>query len=290
MTVERTLMFVGAHPDDESFGPGGTLAKYADDGVRVVYACATRGEAAGDADDAATPERLGETRWSELRCAAATLGLAEVLHLGYRDSGMPGSPDNWHPRALVAAPLEDVTRDLVAVIRQVRPQVVITFDPIGGYYHPDHIAVHRATALAFHEAGRPDHFPALGPPWRPSKLYYWVPSRVVLRLAVRSLRLVGRDPSRIGRNRDVDLARVAAVDFPVHTRIRLSPRVLARKHAAGSCHRSQLAPPSVARRLARALARYLGSTELFTLAHPRPWNGLSEVDLFTGVATEKEPS
>ena len=291
MPIDRTLMFVGAHPDDESFGPGGTLAKYAGDGVRVVYACATRGEAGGgEADDAAGQARLGERRWSELRCAAAALGLADVLHLGYRDSGMAGSPDNRHPRALVAAPIEEVTRDVVAVIRQVRPQVVITFDPIGGYYHPDHIAMHQATALAFHQAGLRDHFPALGEPWTPSKLYYWVPSRAFLRLAVRALRLVGRDPSRIGRNRDVDLASIAAVDFPVHTRIRLSRRVLARKHAAGACHTSQVAPVSTAQRAARALSRYLGSTELFTLAHPRPWNGLTEVDLFAGLATVKDPS
>ena len=284
-------MFVGAHPDDESFGPGGTLAKYAGDGVRVVYACATRGEAGGDeTDDAAAHAQLGERRWSELRCAATALGLADVLHLGYRDSGMPGSPDNRHPRALVTAPIEEVARDVVAVIRQVRPQVVITFDPIGGYYHPDHIAMHQATALAFHQAGRPDHFAALGAPWSPSKLYYWVPSRTLLRLAVRALRLLGRDPSRSGRNHDVDLASIATVDFPVHTRIRLSRRVLARKHAAGACHQSQLPPGSLPRRAVRVLSRYLGSTELFTLAHPRPWNGLSEIDLFDGVAAAKEPS
>lgn len=291
MPNQRTLMFVGAHPDDESFGPGGTLAKYAEDGVRVVYACATRGEAGGDeADGAAEQARLGERRWRELRCAAAALGLADVLHLGYRDSGMAGSPDNRHPRALVTAPVEEVTRDVVAVIRQVRPQVVIAFDPIGGYYHPDHIAMHQATVRAFYQAGLRDHFPALGEPWSPSKLYYWLPSRAFLRLAVRALRLLGRDPSRFGRNHDVDLASIAAVDFPVHARIRLSRRVLARKHAAGACHTSQLAPASAARRAARTLSRYLGATELFTLAHPRPWNGLAEFDLFAGVATPKDPS
>jgi LmbE family N-acetylglucosaminyl deacetylase len=289
MPAERTLMFVGAHPDDESFGPGGTLARYAGDGARVVYACATRGEAGGgETGDPDQGARLGERRWSELRCAAAALGLAEVLHLGYRDSGMAGSPDNRHPRALVAAPLDDVTRDVVAVIRQVRPQVVITFDPIGGYHHPDHIAIHEATVRAFHQAGRPDHFPGLDTPWSPSKLYYWVPSRTFLRLAVRALRLAGRDPSRTGRNGDVDLASIAAVDFPVHTRIRLSGRALARKQAAGACHRSQLSSVSAARRAARVLSRYLGSTELFTLAHPEPRNGLSEVDLFEGLAMAKE--
>lgn len=278
-------MFVGAHPDDESFGPGGTLAKYAADGVRVVYACATRGEAGGvDADGSA----LGQQRWAELECAAAALGLATVIHLGYRDSGMPGSPDNRHPHALIAAPLEQVARDIVAAIREVRPQVVITFDPIGGYHHPDHVVVHRGTNHAFEQAGVPGQFPGLGRPFSPDKLYYWVPSRTMLRLGVRALRLVGRNPSRTGRNSDVDLARVAALDFPVHARIRLSGRIVARRQAASTCHRSQMGPARAARRAAWMLSRYVGGTDLFTLAHPRPRIGLSEVDLFEGVMPVKD--
>jgi N-acetyl-1-D-myo-inositol-2-amino-2-deoxy-alpha-D-glucopyranoside deacetylase/mycothiol S-conjugate amidase len=164
----RVLMFVGAHPDDETFGPGGTLAHYAAEGVRVIYACATRGEAGS-----AEPDDLGGQRWAELMSAAKALRLASVLLLGYRDSGMPGWPENRHPRALVMAALEDVTREVVAVIRSERPQVVITFDPIGGYHHPDHIAIHQATVRAFQLAGDPTQYPGVGEPFSPQKLYFW---------------------------------------------------------------------------------------------------------------------
>lgn len=284
-------MFVGAHPDDESFGPGGTLARYAADGVRVVYVCATRGEAGESAPpEASAAGSLGARRWEELQRAAEALGLSAVIDLGYRDSGMAGSRDNQHPDALIAAPLERVTRDVVAAIRRVRPHVVMTFDPIGGYHHPDHVAIHRATVRAFHEAGRADVAPDVGAPWAPAKLYFWVPSRAMLRLAVGAMRLVGRDPTRYGRNRDVDLTRITAVDFPIHTRIRLSSRAVARKQAAGACHRSQMAPPPASRRIVAILARCIGSTDLFSLAHPQPRNGLHENDLFEGVTPAKDLS
>lgn len=244
--MTRTLLYVAAHPDDESFGPGGTLAHYALTGARVVYACATRGEV-GSAD----PEHLqgyadaGEMRWAELTNAAKHLGLAEVIHLGYRDSGMPGSPDNHHERALAAAPLEQVTERIVKVIRTVRPQVVFTFDPIGGYRHPDHIAIHNATVKAFHAAGDATQFIEAGPPYAPQKLYFEVFGKTLLKWAVRLLPLFGQDPRRFGRNKDIDLLSLAEVEFPIHTRIAI-PRV-ARLQAqlASACHKSQLAggPP-----------------------------------------------
>ena len=113
----RTLLFAGAHPDDETFGAGGTLAQYAAAGVKVYYACATRGEA-GSVRPGYLRENttIGETRWAELKCAAGILRLADVIHLGYRDSGMPGSEDNKHPDALVMAPIEQVVERLVRVI------------------------------------------------------------------------------------------------------------------------------------------------------------------------------
>ncbi len=285
MTSRRVLMFVGAHPDDESFGPGGTLAKYAAEGVRVVYACATRGEAGTvDARHLNGFATLGDRRWAELLCAAEALRLAAVVHLGYRDSGMAGWPDNRHPRALVAAPIEEVTRDIVRVIRDERPQVVITFDPIGGYQHPDHIAIHQATVRAFHLAGDPDQLPSAGIPFAPQKLYYWIPSRGALKLAVRALRILGRDPGRIGRNRDVDLASVADTDFPIHARIRVPRHAVARKHAATVCHRSQVSSILAARRLAWLISGCVGQTELYMRAHPQPGAGAGEADLFEGVA------
>src|SRR5436190_17191724 len=110
MPEQRSLIFVGAHPDDESFGPGGTLAHYAAAGAKVYYACATRGEVGeASAEHLAGHASTGDMRWSEMVCAGKALGLTDVMHLGYRDSGMPGSPDNTAAGALAAAPLDEVT-------------------------------------------------------------------------------------------------------------------------------------------------------------------------------------
>src|SRR3990170_1624490 len=155
-SADRALLAVLAHPDDESFGPGGTLALYASRGVQVHLLCATRGEVGTVAPDLmAGHATIGDLRQAELECAAEHLGLTGVHFLGYRDSGMPGSPDNQHPQALAAAPIEEIARRVAGYIRQIRPQVVITFDPLGGYRHPDHIAIHRATVVALDVARDP---------------------------------------------------------------------------------------------------------------------------------------
>jgi len=145
MHDKRVLLAVLAHPDDESFGMGGTLTLYAQQGVEVHLVCATRGEVGEIAPEYLDGfETIAERREYELRCAASKLGLAGVHFLDYRDSGMPGSVENSHPRALAAAPLEQVAEKIAHHIRKLGPQVVLTFDPIGGYKHPDHIAVHKA--------------------------------------------------------------------------------------------------------------------------------------------------
>lgn len=176
-----TLLAITAHPDDETFGLGGTLALYARRGVQVHLVCATRGEA-GEIDPVYMEgfSTKAAVRESELRCAAGQLGLAGVHLLDYRDSGMTGSPDNHHPRALAAQPVDQVAAELTAWIRRLRPQVVITFDPIGGYYHPDHIAVHKATLRAFHAAGDPRAFSNHLPAHQPQKLYYQVDRKSVV--------------------------------------------------------------------------------------------------------------
>jgi len=167
------LLAVLAHPDDETFGMGGTLAMYARRGVDVYLVCATRGEV-GDV----SPELLkgfnsvAELRESELRCAASLLQLAGVFFLDYRDSGMPGSPDNLHPKALASTPQDEVIAKVVHFIRQLKPQVVLTFDPIGGYRHPDHIAIHQAAVGAFYAAGKADYHPEDLPAYQPQKLYF----------------------------------------------------------------------------------------------------------------------
>ena len=287
MTDERTLIFVGAHPDDESFGLGGTLAKYAAQGLKVVYACGTRGEL-GSTD----PEHLqgyattGDMRWAELACAAQALGLADVTHLGYRDSGMPGAPDNTHPNALAAAPVEAVAARIVKVFREVKPQVVIGNDPIGGYRHPDHIALHHATVRAFHAAGDAGQFPELGPAYQPQKLYYTVFPRRAIKPFLRLLSLLGQDPRHFGRNKDIDLfSLVEEAEFPIHARIRISGEAKARRQAAWGCHKSQAksGPPSDG--LAGLIVKWMQTDDTFMRAHPPVPEGQSvrETDLFEGV-------
>ena len=138
--MTRTLLAIFAHPDDESFGAGGTLAKYAADGTRVALICATRGEAG---IEGMSPEEAGLVREQELRTAAATLGLAEVRFLGYGDG------------ELAQADPERVVAQLVSAMRDIRPHVVITFGPDGISGHSDHVAIHHLATQAFDQAGLP---------------------------------------------------------------------------------------------------------------------------------------
>lgn len=264
----RRLLAVLAHPDDESFGMGGTLALYARRGVEVYLICATRGEV-GDVADLKGYASVGDLRQAELECAAQVLGLKEVHFLGYRDSGMPGSPDNDHPQALIRAPLDEVAARIVAYMRRIRPQVVVTFDPIGGYRHPDHIHVHQATVLAFERCADPDFYPQAGSPFQPLALYYHVFPRWFLRWMVFWMRLFGKDPRRWGKNGDIDLVSLAEVEFPTHVRIHIRS-VLRIKDQAGACHASQ--GGEARRSLLDWLEYLIGGHEDFMRAHP-PVNG-----------------
>lgn len=280
----RRLLAVLAHPDDESFGPGGTLALYAHRGAEVHLACATRGEVGTVAEERLRGYTdIADLREHELRCAAQHLRLAGVHFMGYRDSGMPGSPDNVHPQALAAAPLDEVAARLTRLLRSLRPQVVITFDPIGGYRHPDHIAIQRATVTAFDAAGDAGRYPDGLPPYRPQKLYFHTFGRRFLRLAVRMLPLVGRDPRRFGRNGDIDLAEIAAQDFPLHAHIRFA-EVAEAKARASACHASQGGPPTGG--LMGLAFRLAGGEETFMRAYPPAPPHLRERDLFEGVRLE----
>jgi LmbE family N-acetylglucosaminyl deacetylase len=280
---QHTLLSVLAHPDDESFGMGGTLALYANQGVSVHLVCATRGEA-GEVDPQYLRDfgSIAERRAAELRCAAEKLGLAGVHFLDYRDSGMPGSPDNQHSQALVNAPLEQVAGKIVGHIRRLHPQVVLTFDPIGGYKHPDHIAIHQATVRAFHLAGDPTYMSDL-PAYQPAKLYYHVMPMNFLRLAVRLLPLFGRDPRHFGRNRDIDITSlVADGNFPTHARVDYR-RVQEIKNEASLCHTSQLDGPSLRSGPMRWTRYLFGSHDHFMRAEPPVLNSTVEKDLFQGI-------
>jgi len=186
MEERLCLMTVHAHPDDESSKGAGTVHRYHAEGVRTVLVCCMVGEA-GDILNPAMdrPEvraRLHEIRMEELRRATEIIGYDEVVMLGYRDSGMPGTPENEDPGAFARADLDEAVGRLVAVIRRERPQVIVTYsDDQEGYPHPDHLRVHDVTLPAFDAAADPDAYPEAGPPWQPRKLYYsaWARARIV---------------------------------------------------------------------------------------------------------------
>jgi LmbE family N-acetylglucosaminyl deacetylase len=285
-----TLLSVLAHPDDESFGMGGTLALYAQQGVAVYLVCATRGEVGDvDAEHMNGYTTIGEAREAELRCAAGKLGLAGVYFLGYRDSGMPGSADNQHPLALAAAPLEEAAAKVAHYIRLLKPQVVLTFDPIGGYRHPDHIAIHEATVRAFEVAGDPDWKPPAPlieelPPYRAQKLYFHTISKGLIRLATRIMPFFGKDPHKFGRNGDIDLAVLAGEDFPVHATVDYS-QAARLKAEASACHASQ-GGPAMTQGIMGWAALITGSKDTFMRACPPPVAGQRERDLFAGIQSK----
>jgi mycothiol S-conjugate amidase len=173
----RCLLALHAHPDDESSKGSGTMARYADEGVRVALVCATGGEE-GDIlnprmDKPGIKERMAQLRAAELETACDILGVEKIYMLGYRDSGMPDSHGNSHPDAFCNASPEEALERLVKVIRAERPEVVLSYDESRGYEHPDHVRIHELGRRAFEEAGDPAKWPAAGEPWRPSKLYYF---------------------------------------------------------------------------------------------------------------------
>ena len=267
MTRNKTLLSVLAHPDDESFGMGGTLALYAQRGWDVHLICATRGEAGSvDPHHLEGFDSIADLREGELRCAAQHLGLKNVYFLDYHDSGMPGMEANQHPKAQINAPIEDVAAKVVRHIRELKPDIVVTFDPIGGYRHPDHIHIHNATVLAFEKVADPSFAPEAGNPFQPGKLYFHTIPRGFLKFAVRLIRLFGGDPSKWGRNKDIDLASLANVDFPTHARIDYT-RVSEKKTLASACHASQ-GGSQMRRGVIGAVFRLLGERDTYMRAYP----------------------
>src|SRR5436309_1317223 len=146
----RRLLISYAHPDDESFGLGGLIARYVAEGVEVSLICATSGERGTVKEEFLKGyDSVKELRLAELDCAAEKLKLKHIVKLGYKDSGMMGSETSNDADCLWQATEDDVTRRVVEVIRDLKPQVVVTFNKYGGYGHPDHIAIQRATTKAF---------------------------------------------------------------------------------------------------------------------------------------------
>lgn len=279
--MDHSLLALFAHPDDEAFGTGGTLAHYAQAGVRTTLVCATRGEAGEIAEGVdATPQTLGAVRENELRCAAETMGVAELIFLDYRDSGMAGSPENQHPRAFINAPAEEVVPQLVRIIRQVRPEIVVTFEPNGGYGHPDHIAIHKHTVAAFHAAADASRYPEAGPAWQAARLYYTAIPRSFFTHMWEQLTALGRDMSDYGWLENggdhgwPDEAVTAVIDVG---------ETVEAKWSALHCHRTQFGPANLFRQLPEAMVKDLMRHESFSQAWPERATAAPDDDLFAGL-------
>lgn len=280
------MLLVFAHPDDESFGMGGAIAYYAHKGVEVSLICSTNGDVGSvDEDRLSGFASVGELRLEELRCAAETLGIKEVIPFGYRDSGMMGSPDNDHPDSLWQADETVVTGRIVREIRRLRPQVVVTFDPFGGYGHPDHIYMHRTTTRAVQVAGDPAQYPehrAEGlEAWTVGRLYYTAFPRLPLRMMLWAARLRGEDPRHMGKNKDLDLQEALDRQPPADVRIDVS-RFQRTWDAAAECHASQMNPRQMSGMFDR-VRRLLYRHQSFTRAWPER-AGRRGHDLFEGIA------
>lgn len=281
-----TLMAVFAHPDDESFGSGGTLARYgADPGIRVVLVCATRGEAGEISNpELATPERLGEIREGELRCACQTLGIDALYFLDYRDSGMAGTPENLERGVFTMADFDEVVGKIVEHIRRERPNVVVTFDETGGYGHPDHIAIHHHVKAAFDAAADPLQYPdqlADGlEPHQAQKLYFTAIPRRFFRSAVEKMKELGIEIPERYRNR-LDKP-IGLPDEACTTDVYVQD-FWDTKQAAVQCHATQLNPDSIFAALPPEIMRELQAWECFQLAESLVGDDEGSHDLFAGL-------
>ncbi|MFV0260483.1 MAG: mycothiol conjugate amidase Mca [Acidimicrobiales bacterium] len=180
------LLSVHAHPDDEASKGAPTIARYVADGHQAYLVTATGGEA-GDIlnpamDRPEIRDNLPAVRAVELERAVEAIGFDELVWLGYRDSGMAETDANEHPDCFAQADLDEATGRLVAIVRRLQPDVIITYsDDQQGYRHPDHLRVHDISVLAYDRAGDPTWYPEAGPVWQPAKLYYstWSRARMV---------------------------------------------------------------------------------------------------------------
>jgi len=293
---------VHAHPDDEASKGAPTLAMYHELGARTVLVCCTGGEE-GDLQNPALREpgapcfgltreqekaKLAELRPIELARSAEIIGFDRVAMLGYRDSGMKDSPANDHPDCFHQADLDEAVGRLVHIIREERPQVILTYgDDHSGYPHPDHVRVHEISVLAFDRAGDPDWYPMAGEPFAPSKLYYSAWSRARL-IAVHEAMIELRGSSPYDERW---LARPGQ-DERITTRLDVGPYLWARSGALRA-HATQIDPMEPWWfGLADAELAVVYPYEDWVLARSTTWGasevdlaGSDESDLFDGIAT-----
>ncbi|WP_305094366.1 N-acetyl-1-D-myo-inositol-2-amino-2-deoxy-alpha-D-glucopyranoside deacetylase [Prescottella sp. R16] len=287
----RRILFVHAHPDDETLTTGGTIARYASGGAEVTVVTCTlgeEGEVIGDAWAGLVADRadqLGGYRILELTRALQALGAAGPRFLGgagrWRDSGMAGTPSAANPRAFVNSDDDEVIGALVAVIRELRPHVVVTYDPVGGYGHPDHVRAHRITTAAV-EASGAGSCPGSGDPWEVAKFYWTVTERSALDAG---LAAIGEIPAGWRMPEAGELPSVP--DVEVTAAVDVSP-VLDAKIAALRAHATQVAVAAseTAMALSNDVAQPILAEEHFVLvrgqAGPVDDSG-RETDLFAGI-------
>ena len=308
-----TLMSIHAHPDDESIGCGGTMAKAVAAGRRVVLVTCTRGElgeiVVQDLDTPDNHRRLGELRAAELERAMGQLGVTEWENLGYRDSDMMGRAGNLDPRSFWRADVDEAAGRLVWLMRRYQPDVVTTYNEYGGYGHPDHIRVHDVAVRAFPRAGDPawyrEHLApehgGTGPtvdegglaPWAPSKLYEQAYPASFFESMNAYYERTGQPnpwappedatPEQLAEM-EAEAAKMLVPDESITTWVDISGKPLDQKWAALGEHVTQIAAdfPMVA--LGLDGWRELWSREAYILRESRIETALPEDDLFAGVA------
>jgi N-acetyl-1-D-myo-inositol-2-amino-2-deoxy-alpha-D-glucopyranoside deacetylase len=307
-----TLMTVHAHPDDETIGTGGTMAKAVAEGRRVVLVTCTRGEmgeiVVPDLDTPDNHRRLGEIRAGELERAMGHLGVTEWESLGYHDSDMMGRPGNVDPRCFWQADLDEAAGRLVWLIRRYQPDVVTTYNDFGGYGHPDHIRTHDVAVRAFDRAGDPAWYPSqlapehggTGPaldagglaPWTPSKLYEQaIPSSV--RTAMREAMEAQGKPSFWAPPDDAtpeqlaefeaQMARMLVPDEAITTWIDIAGEPVDQKWAAIQEHVTQIAMDSTFMTFGQDGWREHWSKEAYIVRRSTVPIERPESDLFAGL-------
>ncbi|MBV9011344.1 MAG: mycothiol conjugate amidase Mca [Pseudonocardiales bacterium] len=290
MTEQLRMMAVHAHPDDESSKGAATMARYVADGHDVMVVTCTGGEQGSilnpsfePADLAEHPARMRAVRRQEMARAAQILGVHHRW-LGYLDSGFPeGDPAPPLPEGCFAGvPLGVPTQDLVRVIREFRPHVVVTYDETGGYPHPDHIRCHEVSVAAFDAAGDPECFPEAGMPWQPLKLYYvhgFTRQRMQL---LHDALLSSGEPSPFGEWLAKWDASLPDMLERVTTQVRCAEYFPVRDEALRA-HATQIDPASRWFSVPHALQAQLWPTEEYELARSLVDTTLPEDDLFSGV-------
>ena len=307
-----TLMTVHAHPDDESIGTGGTMAKAVAAGHRVVLVTCTRGEmgeiVVPEMDTPDNHRRLGELRAAELERAMAALGVTEWENLGYHDSDMMGRPGNLDPRCFWQADVDEAARRLVWIIRRYQPNVITTYNEFGGYGHPDHIRTHDVAVRAFPRAGDPAWYPeqlaadhgGAGPsveegglaPWTPSKLYEQaIPASVRARMQAvmeeRGQKSFWTPPDDATPEQVAEMeafaAKMLVPDETITSWIDTSGAPLEAKWRAMHEHVTQLAPDFPFFAMGLDGWRNGWSKEAFILRESRVATSKPETDLFAGI-------